>query len=615
MAQDILLVNLAFALIAGFIGAAIATRLGQSAIVGYILGGILIGPHTPGFVGNPEVVEALANIGIILLMFAVGVQISIDDLLRAGKIAIFGGLLQVIVTIALGYAIGFALGWSPLEAFVFGSVVSNSSSTVLSKILGDRGEMDTTHGRIGLAWSTVQDLSTVALVVIFSALAVEGNDLWTELLVAIGKAGLFLVILLPVGWKLLPWFFERVVGPQNREVFIVAVAAFALGTAYVSSFFGLSLALGAFVAGIVVSESDIWHQILDDIIPLRDLFIVLFFVSVGMLVDPAFIVRNIPLVLLGVASISVLKGMIVAAIMLLFRYPLGSSILTGIVLAQSAEFSLLLAREGAELGIVGSTLFNLMVSSVVLSIFLAPLLHLAGQPLIARIQQLLPASELSRLPALANPDSHLRGHAVIIGYGRVGGVIGEALRRRGFPFLVIDHDQGVVRVRQGADVLQPGDIAVHRKRAVGGDDDVARAVGPGLFELGLQIVHVGGGEAIAFGLAQPHPVDDRGMVQGVRDDRVLRPEQRFEDAAVGVEGGGEQDGVLEAQIVGGGPLQLLVNLQCAADEADRGRARAPFFLGLDAGLGDALVASKTQIVVGTEVQDVASADLDDRALA
>ncbi len=456
MNQDILLVNLAFALIAGFIGAAIVTRLGQSAIVGYILGGILIGPYTPGFVGNPETVEALANIGIILLMFAVGVQISVDDLLRAGKVAIFGGLLQVIVTIALGYAIGVALGWSPLEAFVFGSVVSNSSSTVLSKILGDRGEMDTAHGRVGLAWSTVQDLSTVALVVIFSALAVEGNDLWTELLLAISKAALFLIILLPVGWKLLPWFFERVVGPQNREVFIVAVAAFALGTAYVSSFFGLSLALGAFVAGIVVSESDIWHQILDDIIPLRDLFIVLFFVSVGMLVDPAFIARNLPLVLIGVASISVLKGMIVAAIMLLFRYPLGSSILTGIVLAQSAEFSLLLAREGAELGIVGSTLFNLMVSSVVLSIFLASLLHLAGQPLIAWIQQFLPASELSRLPAVVNPDSHLRGHAVIIGYGRVGGVIGEALRRRGFPFLVIDHDQGIVRRlrAQGIPALQ-----------------------------------------------------------------------------------------------------------------------------------------------------------------
>jgi CPA2 family monovalent cation:H+ antiporter-2 len=333
MDQEILLVNLAFALIAGFIGAAIATRLGQSAIVGYILGGILIGPYTPGFVGNRETVEALANIGIILLMFAVGVQISIDDLVRVGKIAILGGLLQVIIVIAAGYAIGVALGWSPLEAFVFGSVVSNSSSTVLSKILSDRGEMDTTHGRVGLAWSTVQDLSTVALVVIFSALAVEGNDLWAELLVAIGKAALFLIILLPVGWKLLPWFFERVVGPQNREVFIVAVAAFALGTAYVSSFFGLSLALGAFVAGIVVSESDIWHQILDDIIPLRDLFIVLFFVSVGMLVDPAFIVRNIALVLLGVVSISALKGMIVTAIMLPFRYPLGSSILTGIVLA------------------------------------------------------------------------------------------------------------------------------------------------------------------------------------------------------------------------------------------------------------------------------------------
>src|SRR5699024_3658097 len=226
-------------------------------------------------------------------------QLSLRDLLRAGPVALIGGSIQVILTIAIGYGVGVALGWGQIEALFFGSVISNSSSTVRGKVLADRGQEDSIQGQVGLAWSTVQDLSTIILVVELSALAAGNSDsLLGDLLLETGLALVFLVILLPLGSRVLPWFFEQVATPDNREVFIIAIAAFAIGTAYLSTFFGLSIALGAFIAGLVVSESDLWHQILGEIMPLRDIFAALFFVSVGMLVDPVFVVQNLPLVLL-----------------------------------------------------------------------------------------------------------------------------------------------------------------------------------------------------------------------------------------------------------------------------------------------------------------------------
>lgn len=445
MVESDFLINMTLALAAAFLGATIAARLGQSPILGYIVAGIIIGPNTPGGSGDLLAVEALADIGVILLMFAIGVQLSVRDLMRVGRIALLGGSTQVILTIGLGFAVGVALGWTWLQALFFGAVISNSSSTVLSKVLGERGEAGSVHGRVGLGWSTVQDLSTIILVVLLSALA-EGNEVFIDLLWAAGLATVFLVLLVPVGARVLPFIFARVAALQNREAFILTVATVALGTAYVSSLFGLSLALGAFVAGVVVSESDLSHQILGEVEPLRDIFAGLFFVSVGMLVDPGFVFRNLPLVILTMFLIVAAKGLMVWGIAWLFRYPARQAMLIGVTLAQSAEFSFILASLGSDLDVLTPAIFSLLLAGAAASIVVAPALHSVAVPFGNWIDERASGkSPYARLPATdEDEESTLRNHTIICGYGRVGSVIGEALQRRGFPFVVIEQDLDIV---------------------------------------------------------------------------------------------------------------------------------------------------------------------------
>jgi CPA2 family monovalent cation:H+ antiporter-2 len=439
-----LLVNLALALGTAFIGALIAVRLKQSVTLGYILAGIVIGPYTPGFVGDQIAVDELANVGVILLMFAIGVQLSLDDLKRVGNVAVFGGGLQVLLMIGAGTLVGVALGWTWIEALFFGSVLSNSSSTVLSKVLAERGEPDSIPGQMGIAWSTVQDLSTIVLVVVLTALHEGGDNLLGDLAWATIKVALFLILLIPIGSRVLPWVFEQVAALRNREVFILTVAAVAIGTAYLSSLFGLSVAIGAFVAGVVISESELSHQILGDIAPLRDIFAGLFFVSVGILVDPGFVVRNLPLVALTVAMIVVVKGLMCIGISLAFGYPMRIAILVGAGLAQSAEFSFLLARVGANINAISGEIFSLMLAGAAVSIALSPLMHSLGHRAVHWWERNRPPSgELSELESHRQPGP--RGHAVILGYGRVGRVIGESLRRRDFPMIVVEQDQRIVR--------------------------------------------------------------------------------------------------------------------------------------------------------------------------
>ena len=446
MSENALLINLVLALAAAGIGAAIAVRLGQSAILGYILAGLAIGPFTPGFVGDIFAVQSLAEIGIILLMFAIGVQLSFRDLLAVGRVAIIGGTAQVGAMIAIGYLVGTALGWPWIQSLFFGAVISNSSSTVLTKVLDERGELGSEHGRISLAWSSIQDLGTVVLVVVLGALATGDGDVWPRLLMAIGMAALFIILLVPLGTVAFRWLFERVAELKNREVFILTVAAVALGAAYVSSLFGLSLALGAFIAGIVVGESDLSYHILGEITPLRDVFVGLFFVSVGMLVNPVLVFENLPVVLLALALIVLAKGVISAAIVALSGYPVRTVVLTGATLGQSAEFSFLLASLGAGLGAIVPAAFSLILAAVVLSIVLAPSLQGLGERLSSWLERRLPEPSLARAPeAGLGVEEELRGHAVICGYGRVGSVIGSALAKRGFRFVAIDGD--VRRVR------------------------------------------------------------------------------------------------------------------------------------------------------------------------
>ena len=427
-------------------GALVAVRLGQPAMLGYIVGGVMIGPYTPGLVADTEAVRALADIGVVFLLFAVGVQISLRDLVRSGPVALAGASAQVLATIGIGSGVGMLLGWRPVESLFFGAVLSNSSSTVLSKVLGERGEAGAEHAQVALAWSTIQDLSTIVLVVVLSALAQGSENVVLDLLWSTMWAVGFLVLLVPIGLRVLPRAFEWLAEFRSREVFILAIAAIALGTAYVSTLFGVSLALGAFVGGVIVGESDLSHQILAEILPLRDILAALFFVSVGMLVDPWFVVEHPFLVLLTLALIVVAKGLLVAFITGPFGYSTRTAVLTGALLAQSAEFSFLLASLGADLDAVSRIAFNAMLAGSVASILIAPSLYRAALPLARRLEARQVAKGLTHAPMSAPPPPDERRHfAIICGYGRVGQVVGEALQRRGVHLVVIEQDQRIAR--------------------------------------------------------------------------------------------------------------------------------------------------------------------------
>ncbi|MHB1133084.1 MAG: cation:proton antiporter [Chloroflexota bacterium] len=456
MSESPLLINLVFALGMGLLGAALAARVGQSVVLGYVVAGIVIGPFTPGFVGDPDTVEALADIGVIFLMFAIGAQFSFRDLAQMGKVATVGGGIQVLLIIGLGYLLGVAMGWAPIEALFFGAVLSNSSSTVLTKALGELGDMDSQHGRLALAWSSVQDMSTIVLVVVLSALAAGGEGLWWALAQATLQAGAFLLLAVPLGSRVLPWLFARVAALRNREIFVLTVAGVALGTAYASSLFGISLALGAFVAGLVLGESDLSYRVLGEIMPIRDIFAGVFFVSVGMLINPLFVLENWPMVLVTLAVIVLAKGALSAVITRLAGYSVRTSVLTGLALAQCAEFSFLMARVGTDLGVVSAGVFSLMLAGAALSIILFPNLYRAGQPLAVWLEPRLPAGTLAKHPALAGErDEGPSGHVVICGYDRVGQMIASALRRQRFPFVIIDEDPRLV-----AAVRQRGEVAI-----------------------------------------------------------------------------------------------------------------------------------------------------------
>lgn len=455
MESSDLLVNLVVALVAGLTGALIAARLKQSVILGYILAGIAIGPHTPGFVGDVETVEALAEIGIILLMFAIGIQFSLGDLRRAGMVAFAGSTIQVLLMIGIGTAAGLAFGWEPLEALFFGAVVSNSSSTVLSKVLGERGELDSPHGRLALAWSTFQDLGTVILIVLLSALATDSDSLVRDTAIEVGKAGVFLLVLLPIGTRVLPWLLAHVAQLRNREVFVLTVAVLALGVSYAASLSGLSLALGAFVAGVVVGESDLSHQVLGEVLPLRDIFAGLFFVSVGMLVDPDFVLHNLPLLTVTLVLIVAVKSVLVALPAALLGTPTRVAVLTGAALAQSAEFSFLLAQVGRDLEAISSESFALMLAGAAGSIVLLPAVFASSHPLSVTLGERRASLRGETRAGEADHVGMLSGHAIIAGYGRVGEVIARVVGQR-FPIVAIEEDVRIAeRLRaEGIRVVQ-----------------------------------------------------------------------------------------------------------------------------------------------------------------
>jgi CPA2 family monovalent cation:H+ antiporter-2 len=464
-----LITLLAAALGFGLLFGMLAVRLRLPALVGYLAAGVLIGPATPGFVADLALASQLAEIGVMLLMFGVGLHFSLDDLLEVKGIALPGAVLQIAVATALGMGLAHLWGWSLGAGLVFGLALSVASTVVLLRALEDRGELDSFNGRIAVGWLVVEDLVTVLVLVLLPALAgplggtadgihssahggADGSSFWLSLGATLLRVGAFVALMLVVGRKLFPWFLWRVAKTGSRELFTLAVIAAAVGIAYGSSMlFGVSFALGAFFAGMVLRESALSHRAAEETLPLRDAFSVLFFVSVGMLFDPRVLVEH-PLEVLGVAAI-VLVGKSLAAFVLVLalRYPLNTAITVSASLAQIGEFSFILAALGMDLGLLPKLGQHLILAGAIISIAVNPLMFKAIAPLQAWLRS---KSELARtlsrtsdplaeLPASVTHD-RLQGQVVLVGYGRVGRRIAEALEDKGIYVVVAEQNRELV---------------------------------------------------------------------------------------------------------------------------------------------------------------------------
>lgn len=443
-----LLRDLAAALAAALGMGLLFYRLKQPVIIGYLLAGLVVGPYGLKFVSDIHTIEGLADLGVMLLMFALGVEFSLSELAPVRRIALFGGSLQIAVTVLLTALASRLFGLSYGAGLLLGCMIALSSTIIVLKVLLERGELESAHGKALLGLLVVQDLSVVLMMVVMPNLGDPAKILGWPMLVAVVKAGGFLALVVFLGTRLFPSIMRRVAATRNKELFLLAVIFLCFGTAATSYLIGLSLALGAFIAGIVVSESDHSHQILADVLPLRDLFATLFFVSIGMLINPAFLMGNLPAVGLLVVAIVLGKSLLGAAIARLFGYGGRTALGVGLGLAQIGEFSFVLAKMGEEQGLIGPDLFALILTGALITIVLTPLMMQLPTPLYLAMAHLgwadpkRPGQVRARI--VTGELTGLVDHVVICGFGRVGHNLGEVLIHNRTPVLVIDMDQGVL---------------------------------------------------------------------------------------------------------------------------------------------------------------------------
>jgi monovalent cation:H+ antiporter-2, CPA2 family len=467
-----LISTIALGLSAAFLAGLVARRLRLPSIVGYLLAGVALGPFTPGLIADQEIATELAEIGVILLMFGVGIHFSFRDLLAVRGIAIPGAVVQITVATALGIGLALIMGWGLVAGLVFGLSLSVASTVVLLRALIQRNALETVHGRAAVGWLIVEDIFTVLVLVLLPsfALLATGDGSGGSVLFALGeallKAMVLGVLMVVVGARVVPWLLIQVAREGSQEMFTLGVLAVALGIAFASSaVFGVSLALGAFLAGAIVGETDVSHKAAADALPLRDAFAVLFFVSVGMLLDPSYLVAN-PLAVLAVMALVVLgKSLAAIGIVAVLGYPLRTGLTVAAGLAQIGEFSFILATAGVGLAVLPNDAYQLVVAGAIISITLNPLLFAVVDPIDAwfkarpgmRRKLERDGGPLARPAPLHEPMS---GHAVICGWGRVGRTVARALESRGFGYVVIEeHRRTVEGLRERGIQALYGDIA------------------------------------------------------------------------------------------------------------------------------------------------------------
>lgn len=471
-----LITTIALALGMALVLGVLAARLKLPALVGYLLAGIVIGPYTPGFVADVNIAMQLAEIGVMLLMFGVGLHFSLDDLLRVRKIAIPGAILQIAVATGLGMLVAHLWDWTFGAALVFGLSLSVASTVVLLRALQSRGALTSIGGRIAVGWLVVEDLVMVVVLVLLPPIAQwlapsetgAQSNLALVLLITLVKVSAFVALMLVLGRQVFPKILWQVARTNSRELFTLCVIAAAVSIAFAAAhLFGVSFALGAFIAGMVMRESEFSHRAATESLPLQEAFAVLFFVSVGMLFDPMVLLDKPLYVLAVLAIILVGKSIAAAALVLMFRYRLGVALIVAASLAQIGEFSFILVGLGVTLGMLPVEGQNLILAGALISIALNPLMFRLAQPVTDWLQRHSATARhlehmddpLAELP-LSTEDKYLSGQVVVVGYGRVGQAISGALIDAGIPHVVADHNRELVeRLRRKGMAVVYGDAA------------------------------------------------------------------------------------------------------------------------------------------------------------
>ncbi|SFP64569.1 Kef-type potassium/proton antiporter, CPA2 family [Mesorhizobium sp. NFR06] len=564
-----------------FVFGALANRFRIPPLVGYLVAGVLVGPNTPGFVADAGLANELAEIGVILLMFGVGLHFSLKDLLSVRAIAVPGAIVQIGFATLLGVGLAWLLGWSLGAGLVFGLALSVASTVVLLRALQERRLIETERGRIAVGWLIVEDLAMVLALVLLPALAgVLGGQqpvddhasllslpasygIWGVVGVTLAKVAAFVVVMLVVGRRVIPWILHYVAHTGSRELFRLSVLAIALGVAFgAAKLFGVSLALGAFFAGMIMSESELSHRAAEESLPLRDAFSVLFFVSVGMLFDPFSLISNGLPILATLAIIVVGKSLAAFVIVIAFRYPIATALMISASLAQIGEFSFILAELGVGLKLLPEQGRDLILAGAILSILLNPLMFLivdwmkpwlekrAGKAApVEESRPIGPATEPGQVASVLAargeedgppPKTALAGHSILIGYGRVGSLVGAALKEAALPFLVIeDADKMLAKLRDDGVETVAGNAANADVFSAANPEGAKRLILaiPNAFEAGQIVLRARAANPAINVIARAHSDAEVEHLKGLGADTVIMGEREIARGIVEVVAG------------------------------------------------------------------------------
>jgi len=556
-----------------FVFGALANRFRIPPLVGYLVAGVLVGPNTPGFVADAGLANELAEIGVILLMFGVGLHFSLKDLLSVRAIAVPGAIVQIGFATALGAGLSWMLGWSIGAGLVFGLALSVASTVVLLRALQERRMIETERGRIAVGWLIVEDLAMVLALVLLPALAgvLGGQEqadvhattgllslpasygIWGVVGITLAKVAAFVVVMLVVGRRVIPWILHYVAHTGSRELFRLAVLAIALGVAFgAAKLFGVSLALGAFFAGMIMSESELSHRAAEESLPLRDAFSVLFFVSVGMLFDPFSLISNGWPILATLVIIVIGKSLAAFVIVIAFGYPIATALMISASLAQIGEFSFILAELGVGLNLLPEQGRDLILAGAILSIVLNPLMFMAidrMKPWLdkraartappAEAKPVGPATEPGQVASVAAaaakedgppPRTTLGNHAILIGYGRVGSLVGAALKQAALPFLVVeDADKTLARLKADGIETVAGNAANAEVFAAANPEGASRLILaiPNAFEAGQIVLRARAANPNINVVARAHSDAEVEHLKGLGANTVIMGEREI----------------------------------------------------------------------------------------